>query len=430
MTDKDTETRTSDKKHTEGRRNKNFPPAGQVFAVSILITAAAYFLSFILPGEITSLEAIAPEEKTSDYSFSDFYTMVATDVDSVTIDPTVTIVAVDGCTRNEMGRAVTMVDSLGASAIGIDMIFSPPMTTDTDPMAEAIDSSDKVVLPVKLKNFNGEYFTDMERSYFDTLLVNSHYIGAVNINGSHEGTTTRYFKPEFDYTDGPIPSMAMMLAELHRPGSFDIISKRGNSMEMINFAGYGFHVLHPDRINEHPDLIKDHVVLIGMINDPADKHRNPLINTMPGIKLHAHIISTIINGAYIDEASQWTNIAVGLCLCLLLVFVGIYCRHTDWGCLVVRILQTGMLFGVLYFGSKMFINHSYNFDFSPTILLTVLGLVVMDIAVGLWALMKLLLGSFKEWRKKRSTKKRSKQLPAMHSEKTHNKFVSSTNSQS
>lgn len=373
----------AEKRHRNRQRavRRNYPSVRSALGLSVIVTILAIFASYYIPGELTSLEVLTPEEKTSDFSFSDFYTMVAADRDELTVDGNVTIIALDGCSRRQMGRVVALADSAGATAIGIDMIFEPP-TTETDPMLEAVDTARNVVLPVYLSKAEDGYYTAFRTSYFDDRLTKQHHYGAVNINGSHIGTTTRYFKIEYDSSEGPIPTMSAMLAELHRPGSADHIWERGNEMEMINFVGRSFNIITPDEAETQHHLLKDHIVLMGMMSDHADYHRNPLVKTLPGVMIHAYTIATIVNGQYIDEAPGWLNMLIAALVCVCLVFAGTYCRLTDWGCLLVRVLQTGVLLGALYLGSFAYISRSYNFDFSPTILVTVLGLVIMDIVIG------------------------------------------------
>ena len=83
---------------------------------AFFISIAALILSLYLPGELTSLEVFIPKEKANDFSFSDFYTMTATNADAVSTDTIVTVVALDGCTRAQMGRAIAMADTSGVSA--------------------------------------------------------------------------------------------------------------------------------------------------------------------------------------------------------------------------------------------------------------------------------------------------------------------------
>lgn len=349
---------------------------------AFFISIAALILSLYLPGELTSLEVFIPKEKANDFSFSDFYTMTATNADAVSTDTIVTVVALDGCTRAQMGRAIAMADTSGVSAIGIDMIFSPP-TTPYDSIVQAIDTARNVVLPVVLTDMIDGFFTKSEVSYFEPQLTNSLEHGAVNINGSHEGTTTRFFKAEFDTEEGPIPALPTVLAEMHHPGCAETLWERGNDMEMINFSGRVFNIITPDEIESHPELLRDHIVLMGYVNDRSDMHRNPLVNKIPGVLIHANTISTIVEQTYIDYSSTWINIVIAFVACFIMVFAGMHFRFRPWGAMLVRGIQIILMFGVLYAGALVYIRHSYSFEFGPTITVTILGLVVMDIVIGL-----------------------------------------------
>lgn len=346
------------------------------------ITLVAFIASWFIPGELTSLEVFTPKEKASDFSFSDFYTMVANNTGNVRTDPDITIVAVDGCTRAEMGRAIAVADSCGAAVIGLDLIFSPP-TTDSDPIIEAIDTAHNIVLPTVLEGGDQNRFTESRSSYFMPALSGNYTLASANINGDMDNSTTRYFKPEFRLNDEIVPSMATAIAELYRPGSAGELIDRGNDMEMINFSNREFIRLTPGEMIENSRFIRDHIVLIGYANDPADTHRSPLVNKMPGIDIHAHTIATVIGREYINYSPHWMSVALAMLVCCLIIVAGLYSRKHLWGAILVRLLQVAVMFGVLYAGSLIYIRCHYSFDFMPAITVSILGLVIMDVVIGL-----------------------------------------------
>ncbi len=313
------------------------------------ITVAGFIASWFIPGELTSLEVFTPKEKASDFSFSDFYTMVANNTGNVRTDPDITIITVDGCTRAEMGRAIAMADSCGASVIGLDLIFSPP-TTDSDPIIEAIDTARNIVLPTVLEGGDQTRFTDSRSSYFMPALSGDYTLASANINGDMDNTTTRYFKPEFRFNDEIVPSMATAIAELYRPGSAGELIDRGNEMEMINFSNREFLRLTPGEMSENSEFLRDHIVLIGYVNDPADTHRSPLVNKMSGVEIHAHTIATIIGREYINYSPHWLSVAIAMLVCFIIILAGLHFRKHSWSAILVRALQVLMMFSVLYIG--------------------------------------------------------------------------------
>lgn len=366
----------------------------EALIIAPIATILAIGASYLLPGDITTLESVAPETKTSDFCFSDFYSIAVSNDKTYTIDPNITIVAVDHCSRSEIAKTLALADSAGAKAIGIDIIFEKP-TVHYDSLADYLTENHNIILPVLLKDFDGTFFNDAEVSYFDNWELNDSRHASININGSHEGCTTRYFKPEFDHVDSPIPSMAMMLAEIYKPGGFDRIITRGNSMEMIDFTTHQFNIIHAKDLYLHTDLLKNKIVLLGCVDNAADKHRIPLINNMAGVIIHAYIISTIINDDFIDDSSWLINMIIASIVCLIIVFLGVLFRSTDWGCMMVRILQVAILFAILYIGTALFRTYHYNLDFGPTILISILGLLFMDILIGFNAIIRHLTIRFK-----------------------------------
>lgn len=347
-----------------------------------IIAVVAMFASWFIPGELTTLEVFTPKEKASDFSFSDFYTLAADNSQTIDTDPDVTIVALDGCRRSKMGWAISLADSLGAMVIGIDLLFNPP-TTPYDSLIAAIDTASCIVLPIALTGESDGRFASGETSYFEPLLQNDHYHGAVNINGISDNSTTRFFKAEFPTHEAPVPSFATVIAELYRPGITDPLIERGNRLELIDYPNKAFNTLTPETLIENEELIRGRIVLMGYVDDKSDIHRTPLVNNSPGLLIHATIISTILKGDYISYSPQWLSLLVAFAACFLMVFAGIHFREHSWGAVLVRAIQIMLMIGVLYIGSLLFIDCNYSFDFMPTITVTIIGLVIMDIAIGL-----------------------------------------------
>ena len=320
----------------------------------MVITILTIAVAQILTGAMTSLEAFTPREKMNDFSFSDFYTLSASNANAVIPDSNITIVALDGCTRAQMGHAIATIDSLP-----------------------------NIVLPVTLKEPTGHCFTAAEASYFEPLLVNEHEHGAVNINGTFENSTTRYFKAEFETIHGPVPSIATIISDIYDPGAGSELLERDKDIELINFSSRVFNILKPHELSANADLLRGKIVLIGYIDDAADMHRTPLVNRMPGILIHANTIATIIGREYIELSPRWLTYMVALTACYMMVLARFFLRRYKWGPMLVRLIQTGLLIGVLYLGAIVFIRNNYSFDFTPTIKLTILGIVMMDFSTGL-----------------------------------------------
>lgn len=350
---------------------------------AMVITILTIAVAQILTGAMTSLEAFTPREKMNDFSFSDFYTLSASNANAVIPDSNITIVALDGCTRAQMGHAIATIDSCHASVIGIDLIFNPPTTTPDDPVIAAIDSLANIVLPVILKDPAGHCSTAAEASYFEPMLVNEHEHGAVNINGTFENSTTRYFKAEFETIHGPVPSIATIISDIYDPGAGSELLERDKDIEMINYSSRVFNILKPQELSANADLLRGKIVLIGYIDDAADMHRTPLVNRMPGILIHANTIATILGREYIELSPRWLTYMVALTACYMMVLARFFLRRYKWGAMLVRLIQTGLLIGVLYLGAIVFIRNNYSFDFTPTIKLTILGIVMMDFSTGL-----------------------------------------------
>lgn len=363
--------------------NQNNPSLKHALLYAALISVLALACSYFVSGELTTLEAFIPQDKASDFSFSDFYSIAGDNAQSLPTDSVITIVALDGCNRAAIGRAIAAADSCGASVIGLDLLFDPP-TIDHDSVILAVDTARCIVLPTILSDYQDDVFWENEKSYFEPQLVNPHLHGAVNINGQLDNSTTRYFKTEFPTIDQtPVPSFGLVIAEAYRPGITAKIVARDNDMELIRYHNKVFNILLPEEVTSYPELIRNKIVLMGFVRDFSDFHHTPLANDVPGTIIHAHIISTIVNDELITESPAWLAYAVAYMACLIIVAAGLYLRNKDWGAMTVRFIQVGLMLLVLYCGSVLYVKHDYSFDFTPTIVITVLGLVIMDICIGI-----------------------------------------------
>lgn len=343
-----------------------------------VITLLTLLFSHVAVYDLTSVSFFSPMEKASDFRFSDFYTLVANKRPIKELDGNIVIVALDGCDRAEMARAIDAIDYCAPAAVGIDIVFGPPLDPDDDPLSESMALCSNFVMPITIEEDTTGY--SIINSYYDEIISPSGGFAAINIQGE-EGqlTTIREFKTDFDVDGTVIKSLPTALAKIKNPEAAQKLASRGKDIEEINFASREFEILTPNEILDRPESIEGKVVLLGKIHDGADRHITPLDNYMPGILIHAYTLATILEGDYTRTLTPLEDWLIAALLCLLIVRINIKLIDMVMGPLLVRTLQIGLLYFLILTGTIVYVKYNIDLNFSYSILTVSLGVAACEV---------------------------------------------------
>lgn len=377
------------------------------------IVALAYLLSvlFIKPLAFSESTFLSLQDKR-DFTVTDFFNSVANQRSVRYLDPNIVIVNIDTADRWDIASIIETLTLCQPAAVGVDATFNQPSGND-DELLSAITDCPGIVLAMTVAP-DGEMtdgrqrFRIDEKSFFQDSLTQLTY-AAVNLPTKHEKSTVRRFPV---YFDGPkatkINSFAVALAEKLDPVAVEELYNRGKSLEVINFPSREFLEIEPDEIPDHIEKIKGKIVLLGALRDEADQHPTPTELSMPGVRIHAHSLSTIIDREYFTQLTDFQNWMIALGLCFMLVYLNITINLGIKG-MVLRIIQVIMLYLIVRIGYYLFIEHRVITDFSLSFLMITFGLFACDTWIGLttigrWSLSKLRILA-KRWieQKKRLT---------------------------
>lgn len=81
----------------------------------------------------------------------------------------------------------------------------------------------------------------------------------------------------------------------------------------INFRHSEFPCLHASEVVDHPELIKDHIVLYGTMKEETDMHYCPL-GKIAGVELLAYAVKTIVTGTNLKYFPWWFDVLMSLFL--------------------------------------------------------------------------------------------------------------------
>ena len=343
-----------------------------------VITLLTLLFSHVAVYDLTSVSFFSPMEKASDFRFSDFYTLVANKRPVKELDDNIVIVALDGCDRAEMARAIDAIDYCGPAAVGLDIVFGPPLNSDEDPLSESLELCSNFVMPITIEEDSTGYF--ISNSYYDEIISPSGGFAAINIQGEDgELTTIREFKSDFDVDGRVIKSLPNALAEIKNPEAVKKLAMRGKDIEEINFASREFEILTPNEILDCQESIEGKVVLVGKIKDAADRHITPLDNYMPGILIHAYTLATILEGDYTRTLTPLEDWLIAALLCFLIVRINIKLIDMVMGPLLVRTLQIGLLYFLILTGTIVYVKYNIDLNFSYSILTVSLGVAACEV---------------------------------------------------
>lgn len=364
------------------------------------IVALAYLLSvlFIKPLAFSEATFMSLQDKR-DFSVTDFFNTVANQRSVKTLDPNIIIVNIDTADRFDIARIIDLLTLCEPGAVGVDATFNQPSGND-DALIEAINNCPGIVLAMTVTpddetDERRQRFRIDEKSFFQDQLPQLTY-AAVNLPTKHEKSAVRQFPIYFEGTRGRrFNSFAVAVAEKLDPVAIEELYERGHDLEVINFPSREFIELEPSEIADNAEAIRGKIVLLGALRDEGDRHPTPTEMSMPGVLIHAHAISTIIERQYFTQLTDAQNWLISLGLCFLLVYINITINIGIKG-MVVRIIQVLMLYLLARIGYYLFIEHRIITDFSLSFLMITFGLFACDTWIGLtticqWGLRRLRL---------------------------------------
>lgn len=386
------------------QRKKNNGQDDRNLQVALLqatgITLLAFLLSTVLlqPFSLSIATLISSNDKR-DFDITDFYNIIADSRAVRAVDRDITILDITGATREDVAAILDALPDFEPRAVGLDVMFDVPHDDDSL-LLDAIRRQPDMVLLVDVdpvKAHGADMFMLGDTSFFyDTF---RHYTyGASNMPTKGVGGVVREFVTTFPMADGSrIMSFPVAVATKADSTVMARLAERGSRTEIINYPSRRFRSVYWEELGNHADDIRDRVVLIGAVDNPADIHATPPQKQMSGIEIHARALSTILNDTYMTPLPQFWNMAIAFMLCFALAFIHLK-LPAEFKALVLRLIQVGMLYLIIVTGYHFFIDRSIVINFSYTLLMLTFVLFACDIWLGI-------KGAYKYWKKYRTNHK-------------------------
>lgn len=361
-----------------------------VLGITFLAVLFARFIVY----DLMSLSVFAPMEKATDFQMSDIYQSVAESKAIHQLSSDVTIVSIDGYSRADVLDAINLISEYSPDAIGLDIFFPIPEADNTYLLSTLSSIPNLVCAGMFERDPNESTFHHLKQSFYEDSLDVTY--GYVNLNASSQRDVIRQFVPFVLTSNGDtLFSMPAKLARLYSPKRFNTCISRGTYEETIAFENIEFPIIPVQNIlsgEVNETLLTNRVVLIGDVHNINDSYLSPLHESIPGVKLHAYALQTILSGNYINSSTTWLNWFIAILLCMFFVVCNIFAKYRlgNLDNLFIRIAQFVIMYILLVIGCGYFAHHHAYIDFSPSILMIGFGAVAFDLWFGCYTLYELI----------------------------------------
>lgn len=205
--------------------------------------------------------------------------------------------------RKDIATLIQELKALKPKVLGIDIIFEG-FISDGDgdeQLAEACLDMDSVdmVWAYKLTDYD-----DSRQSYLRS--VHSFFItpeeqneGFVNVVQNPNKSVKKY-AISLPYKDTIAYSLPARIAQI----TIDSLYANCETFHTIDYRPVVFPVVKHDELDDFRDLITDHVVLLGAIQEERDKYYTP-IGQLSGLEILAYTINSITSKNPLRYASNW-----------------------------------------------------------------------------------------------------------------------------
>lgn len=308
------------------------------------------------------------------------------------VDTNIVIVNIEDAGRSEIVSILQKIIAQRPAAIGVDVLFNQPKQLDTDTtLRNLFIGPNKLVMAYDLSV--GKEVAYPKGLFYNSVGENKGYANFI----AEENGTIRYFNQVYtDKQNKTYESFAakiLMNADEARYRSF---MKKQPAILQINYTRSpdkyitlsGRHLLEGE---SDIRLLTGKIVLVGYISeDPnsiEDKHFTPFnkksvgksVPDMPGVIIHANILSMMNSGDYISKWPGWLvwTLAVFLCWIHMALFIRYFVDKHIWFHLVAKIAQIISAVLIVYLGLLFFYKWDIKINLTPSFVAIILAVDVL-----------------------------------------------------
>ena len=332
-----------------------------------IMTAVSWGLSQFVIFDISSLPLFSGGS-VPDIEISDLYSAVGSRKLVSQKAQNVSIVSIDGCTRQQIADAIELISFMNPSSLGVDVFFR---IEDKEGAAikDALLGIHNLVLPIDIHHPEAVSF------FHDSIP------GAVSAYVNIISSNPTGFVREFSILKEDMPSFSYALAQCTPP----IPPYR------IRFDGIDVPVIRANELSLADESdIQGKIVLLGAVNDASDQYRTSLGFRTPGVLIHAIVAEMLSRGIYIHVCPSWIEKVLAIIICFLFLGLLLFAKraYDDAGTLFMRLLQVLLILFFFLLGVKLYLEMNIYVDLALMISMLAMGSLVFDIVVGMYCLFR------------------------------------------
>jgi len=305
------------------------PARRRLFWSALVLALGAGLLATFLSSRLAMLAAI--ESIASDLRIAAFQAprpqsedVVVIAIDEATISSFPYRSPID---RGFIADLLDYLDTVGARAIGLDVLFDQPTEPDKDQrLAHRLRG---LSTPLIVSYVDTSQIVSGSQLEYLRQFVPAEFRGAANLATDPLDGTVRWIFPGELHADMP-KSFARRIAErvgIQTPNvQLPIAWRPRPDPDTLPFAVYPAHL-----VKELPvEWLRDRVVLVGAVLSMTDRHRTPLAivdegsdGMMPGILIQAHALSQLLEGRQAAVAGLSSTLLTTMAAALLGLAIGL-----------------------------------------------------------------------------------------------------------
>lgn len=277
----------------------------------------AFFAMGLLASLALNMTFLSPIAHTmSDFSLTDIYYHVQQEYGRVDTSRVITIVDMtDLSERSQIADAYEEIMALSPKAVGVDVVYEGLKQDSISDMKlmELADKYPNAVYSYRMLDYVNDTigYTNEIHSFFSGFTGAKE--GFTNFERTLYGGLKRKASLRRPCMGEERTSLVYEVAKLYSEGK---LIDNGKTDVSVNFRPTEFRIVPSDSIRYYKDLIKDHVVLFGAMNELADMHYTPL-GEMAGVKLLAYSIQTLLEQTEVRHLPGWLTAIISFIIVLV-----------------------------------------------------------------------------------------------------------------
>lgn len=298
-------------------------------------------------------------------------------------DEHITVVNIGNADRGTLALLIQKLHNYQPRAIGMDAVFDVQNKSEYDSLLTAVISqTPELVIGERISEAG-------QQLQMEGMFANSGNSGYVNLGGEEEGVI-RSFQPTTTVGGTLHHCFAAKICEVAYADKAAAFLKRKKNEEIINYsrtADKYFTVSYQDILEGRvaPDRLRGKIILLGYIGSPQDvedrkftpmneKYVGKSLPDMPGVIVHANIISMLLEGNYVHQIPTWLSTVIAFVFTWLgmAFFIKFYLDTHIWFHLKSKVVQLLLTVLFVYIGLYFF----HYFDTKLNLSLTLLGIVL------------------------------------------------------